>query len=56
MVAVWAGLLGSPETVHDRLEDGRERGDPDPGGDEDGMTSAKNVARRGAKRTVDVNV
>ena len=43
-------------SVHDGLQDGGEGGDADAGGDEDGMLSAKNVARRSTERTIDVDL
>ena len=42
--------------MHDGLQDGGEGGDADAGGDEDGMFSAKNVARRSTERTIDVDL
>ena len=42
--------------MHDGLQDGGEGGDADAGGDEDGMLSAKNVARRSTERTIDVDL
>ena len=45
-----------PVAVHDGLEDGGERGDPDPGPDEDCVLGPENLARGGSEGPVDVDL
>ncbi len=55
------GALGTlpldlPIAVHDRLQDGGERGHPNPGADEDRVLGAEDVGRGRPERAVDVDL
>ena len=54
--AFGAGVARLPVPVHDRLQDGRERGHADPRADQDSVLSTEDLRSRGAERTVDVNL
>lgn len=56
VAALGAGVPHLPELVHDGLEDGGERGHPDPRANQHGVLGAKNLAGRGAEGPVNVNL
>ena len=56
VLAARAAVAVLPVAVHDRLQDGGERGDADPGADEHGVLRPENVAGRRAVRTVNVDL
>ena len=56
MAALGAGLLALPEPAHDGLQDGGERGHPDPCRYEHGVLGAEHVARRSAEGAVNVDL
>ena len=56
MVAAGAAVAVLPVAVHDGLQDGGERRHSDPGADQDRVLGAEDVARRGAVRTVQVDL
>ena len=56
VLTLGADVPGVPVAVHDGLEDGGERGDPDPGSDEDCVLGPENLARGGSEGPVDVDL
>ena len=56
MLAAGALVAILPVAVHDGLQDGGERGDADPGADQDRVLRPEDVAGRGAVRSVDVDL